>query len=373
MLSLRTLLPAAAAALAVCAAAVPTAGADVDRARLTHEYSATITTDVDYNIARTGTNDLGVWSSQLDDEFTVKTEIPRIRFVGGMPSYNNPAYSTATATRGHLLAITAGSGSPVTCTGNEIQDLAGGAVMGVLSTDVRQFKVRVLDGLTRRLGSCSGPYPAFLMRYDMLGAPLGEGYFDATVDFPGARLGSDHAQLLHGEVSGAKCPGYDEDTTVCLLTWDAEITFHHVSSVDEGTPPPLTPEELPEIGKPTPPAPRPVPKTKAYTVQAASLDARAGTVTVPVRCASACSGVATASLPTARAAAAAKKAKKRAKGTLATARFRAAAGTTAKVVLRIPKAQRAKVRRAKALTVRLAITPQGGTPVTETLKVKRGR
>lgn len=369
MLSLRTLLPIA-ATLAVCAAAAPaTQAADVDRDRLTHEYSATIKTDVDYNIARSGTNHLGQWSMQMDDEFTVNTEVPRIRFAGGLPSANNPAYSTATATRGHLLMVPAGSGSPVTCTGNDVRDLAGGAVMGVISTDVRQFKIRVLDGITRRLGQCSGVIPEFLMRYDMLGAPIGEGYFDTTISFPGARLGSDHAQLMHGEVSGPKCPGYDEDTTICTLTWDAEITFHHVSSVQEPTPPPMTPEELPVPGVPTPPAPRPVPKTKAFTVQAAKLDAAAGTVTVPVRCASACSGVATASIPTAKAAAKGK----RKPSALATTRFRAAAGRTAKVVLRIPKGKRAAVRKAGRLTVELVVRPQGGTAVTEILAVKARR
>lgn len=359
-----TLRSCLAAATALTALATPAAASAQSTVR--YDYGVVIAGTVSYNQAREVPSEDGIGYEQLDDETSFRVVVPRTSFHEDFGEYTARALGTVASKRGHIR-ITPPKGPTFTCADHRVTDFTGGSFGTSWTRASTSVRVRVLENLTTSIGGCTGGLPPHLKRFDSFGAPVGQGPFDAKFDFPRSRIGDGTITFpISGGAAGQDCPGYDEETVLCSLTWEGTVTFTRTGEAivpqDEGLEVPLVPTPP---AKPTPPVP-PTAEPALKTLAGAKLTATEAVV--PITCAAACTGTATATtLPGARAAAAKKTARP-----LATTRFTARAGAPTKVVVKIPKARRAAVRKAGGVRITLKVTSAGRT-TTRTLVVRAPR
>ncbi|HEX8085043.1 MAG TPA: hypothetical protein VF529_12200 [Solirubrobacteraceae bacterium] len=347
--------------LAACAAGAPPAAADSVRT----DYAVSIEGRAYYNVARITHTEDGEQSHHEDNEFTFKTEVPKVSFLDHIGGDSTVSMGSATGVRGHLATVNP-NGARIDCDGSEIVDFQSGRLDAQYNGTSSTYKVRVLEAVQVQM-DCAGLGP-YQKRFESFGAPLGSGFWDGELTFTPGLVGQQEVRFpISNVVTGPDCPGFDEETTLCELSWKAWVVFRKtgwedVPDNEDDLLVPLVPDQ------PAPPAqPEPVRPAAKPLVEAATTAAKltATSVSVPVTCATGCTGTATATLGggKARAAADAKP--------LARKRFTIAPGATKRITLAIPKRARKAVRRAGAVKVTLAITPSGGPKQTQRFSVKR--
>ncbi|MDQ3740788.1 MAG: hypothetical protein M3389_07570 [Actinomycetota bacterium] len=346
-------------ALAACTAAGAETAAAADAVRT--DYAVTIEGEAFYNVARVTHTEDGEQTHHEDDQFTFRTEMPKVSFfdhVGGDPE---TSMGSATGVRGHLATVNP-NGARIDCDGSEVTDFRPGRIDARYADGHTTYDVRVLEAVQLKM-DCSGLGP-YEKRFDTLGSALGNSSWDDEFTMPGGSIGQDEIRVpISNKVTGPECPGFDEETTLCELSWEAEVVFRKTGWEDVKE----DPEELNvPIVKPQPqpaPEPQPQPAKAAFeTLPGAKLGATS--LSVPVACAAGCTGTATVTLAGGKARAAAVK-------PLARKAFTVAPGATKRIVVTIPKRARKAVKRAGGVKVTLAVTPTGGTRTTKRLTVRR--
>jgi hypothetical protein len=214
----------------------------------------------------------------------------------------------------------------------------------------------------------------------MFNRPFGEGTFDAAFELPAESIGMgtiiQHVHAAPAHRSPQWCPKTDEWTVSCEFGWIGKVTFtkieehkygfetlpegqdlaKQVEAIVKGQPPvtPPAPPVPPSTGTPAPPLPPGVFVPKLPGKKATRDGAK---LRFPVHCIHGCT--ATAELRTA-------KGRKPVRLRFAVPATRAAEP----VAVTVPKAARAALRRAKAATLRVVLTPPAGARVRATLAVR---
>ncbi len=353
---------ATALTVAACAAAgaQPAAADPVIRT----DYTVVISGEAFYNVARVTPTEHGDQTHQEDQQFTFRTEVPKISFFDQVGGDSTTTMGSATGVRGHLATVNP-SGGRLDCDGADIADFRAGQLDAQYSGGRTAYKVRVLEAVQIEMDCGSvGKYPK---RFDAMGAALGSSVWDDEFTMPAGSVGTEEIRIpVSGQVTGPECPGFDEETTLCELSWTADVVFKRTGWAE-------VPGDGDDLFVPLVPDPQPQPQPQPQPVQPA-FDTPAGAklstsaLSVPVSCATGCSGTATVTLAGggARAAAAGRP--------LARKQFTVAPGATKRIAITIPKRSRKAVKRAGGVRVTLAVTPTGGTRTTKrlTVKLKRG-
>jgi hypothetical protein len=218
---------------------------------------------------------------------------------------------------------------------------------GVIPTpdpNVEALGVRMLGGIGFLLPSCTGILngAAQSIRIGTGAETIPLGPWDQEFDMPHEAIGMGKIiQLLDANVTDEHCPGTDEFTASCALTWKATVTFVRKAKHGGGVPKP--PAADPHLAL--------VPTPKAAKLRRTARRAKA-----TLTCSVACSGTATLMRGSHR---------------LARVRFTAEAGEPETVVLRLRPKARHELHVARMVRIELRVTPVGGgTPVRRTLLVK---
>lgn len=348
--------------LAACTAAGAETAAAADVVRT--DYTVAIEGEAYYNVARITHTEDGEQTHHEDDQFTFRTEIPKISFFDEVGTDATTTLGSATGVRGHLATVNP-NGARIDCDGSKVTDFVSGQMDGQSSGGATTYRVRVLDAVQLEM-QCSGLGP-YAKRFDSLGAALGSGMWDDEFTMPGGSIGQEEVRIpVSNRVTGPQCPGFDEETTICELSWEAEVVFRKTGWEDVGDDDDLVVPLGPNPQPAPQPQPQPQPVQPAFdTLPGAKLSTSA--LSVPVSCATGCSGTATVTLAGGRARAAA------ATKPLARKAFTLAPGATKTIAITIPKRARKAVRRAGAVKVTLAVTPKGGAKQTKRLTVKLRR
>lgn len=366
-------------ALAACAVGAAPAAAQIEEEEhvsIKTFYTVAIDGEAFYNVARITPTKWGDQTHHEDNQFKFRTDIPQIEFFDEIGDDSKRSLGTATGIRGHIATVNP-NGSRIDCDGTDITDYEPGRLVGTIADKATPYKVRVLESVQMAMDCVPGG------RYNKGFRSFGEvgtGMWDADFTVPASMIGQEEMRFpVSKTVTGPDCPGFDEETTICELSWTAEVVFKKTGwsevrygdaaedGVREERHYPVQPGE--PLVVPQPQAPQPQPQTDpapAFAMLPGAKLSRSA-LTLPVSCASGCAGTVTATLagPKARAAAAAKP--------LARKAFKVAPGGTAKVRLAIPKRSRTAVKRAGAVKVTLAVTPTGGVRQTKRLTVKLRR
>lgn len=368
--------------LAACAVGAAPAAAQIEEEEhvtIKTFYAVTIEGEAFYNVARITPTKWGDQTHQEDNQFKFRTEIPQIDFFDEIGSDSKISMGTGSSVRGHVTTINP-NGSRIDCDGSEISGFEPGRLVGSMAHKATVYKVRVLQAV-RILMQCNGlPYEKGFQSF----GDVGTGMWDAEFTVPMGMLGQEEMRFpIANTVSGPECPGFDEETTICELSFEGEVVFKKTGwsevrygdaakdGVREERHYPVQPGEPLVVPQPQPqpqPEPQPAPVQPAFEALSADASLSASALTVPVTCAAGCAGTATVTLPAGAKARAAAKAKP-----IAKTRFEVAPGATAKVRVKIPARARKAVRRAGAVKVTLAVTPTGGARQTKKLTVKLRR
>jgi hypothetical protein len=321
------------------------------------EYDVTIEGEATYARNQAYPVPYGFTEEHQKAAFKWKTHFPSVTFIDKHVGVSGIPTTTVTDIDASLYVSIPTPEGPKTggCTGSALSappspGWFGAGVMPTPDPNVEALGVRVIGGVGFLLPNCTGiaaggGAQSFSIGSGAESIPLGP--WDHEFDMPHEAIGMGKIiQLLDANVTGRDCPGTDEYTASCALTWKATVTFvrkaKHGGTVPKPPKPPVTDPPL----LTTPP--------KASKLRRTSKRAK-----VKLTCRVACSGTATLMRGSHR---------------LARVRFTAEAGEPETVVLRLkPKAQR-ELHRAQIVRIELRVTPEGGgTAVRRTLLVKLRR
>lgn len=250
---LRSILLALAAVLVVPAGTATAAG-------FTH-YTAHLEATISYNHVQdaSGGNG-GTWhfTRHEEEHYTTKLKavMPMVTFSGGrMQDYGLGAWveTWTTGTRAWREDDSWSGVDEVSCTADGKRYGQGRGGMQPVAAGADLIDLRLTNGF-EITGDCDdgrsdGGKIGGLLASDR---PLGQGALDKIFAIPAAAVGTGKfAQHLTGGAEGEKCPGHDQDTTSCTVTWNATITFIRDDLAGE-----TDPVDWQHQNAPVPPLPR---------------------------------------------------------------------------------------------------------------------
>jgi hypothetical protein len=358
LINTRTIATVLAVAACTAAGAETAAAADVS---IRTDYSVEMTGTGYYNRASVQPSSVGELVHQEDEQFTFRTEIPKVSFIGAVGSDSERSLGSATGVRSHLVVSSGGKVS-LECDGSNVTDYAAGRLDAQVPENGNPvFDVRIFETLNVTM-NCNLGVGAYPKKYESTG-PVGSGWWDTRIQVPRSQVGQEQIVLpLNGGRKGQACHGWNQYTTLCEHSFEGTIVFKKIGWEEL----PHDPDELlVPLTKPAEPNAPAAAKPIVEAVTTAARLTRTG-VSVPVSCPTGCSGTATVTIAGRKARAAAAKA-------LARKTFTVAPGATRAVAVAIPKRARKAVRRAGGVRLTLDVTPTGGTRTTKRLAVRLGR
>ncbi|HWT93225.1 MAG TPA: hypothetical protein VN238_09535 [Solirubrobacteraceae bacterium] len=380
----------AAAALTTAAAALACGAAPAHAVAITETtYDVTVEAKVTYGHAWHRDFDRGAFEEETTDAVaTVKTTIEDVLFRDGKlmnPGHWGLGDVTVTGTGQRTRRFRA--------TGDQLQTESFACTPDGLSTLGRtilddnpdmleplgpgeRLTVRITEGLRASM-PCPGSYPMEIELADF--APFGQGLIDADFDLPGEAIGMGTIiQLIHStpaQEAAERCPGRNDSTTRCAYSWEGTVrfdrtrheTFGSTPPAQQPTPKPADPPLAPLVPQGPPADDESDLLAPLVPVKTATLSPKGDRLSFRAACPAGCAGTLTLTTSGARAAAAAA-----AKGTKV--RFTVKPSSKARTVtVKLPAAARKAVKRGRKVTAKVTLTPKGGTALTRTLAVTRGR
>ena len=347
------------------------------------DYAVMIEGTVAYSRADSWPSPYGAYTWDEQAAFKWRTQF-NSTFIGNSVAMTSSPSTEVTQVDAELANTIPTVDGPRTgaCTGSSHREPTGsGRLAPSLITDPTAAKeildIRVLDSVLLDLPNCTG-----LLAGNRGGiavtngdALFPNGPFDTPFDMPHEAIGMGKIiQLLDDTVTGSRCPGYRDGTVSCSLAWSAKVTFVRTGQQEIGPVPDPAPGDE-DLVVPLPgddedlviPLPGPDEDLIIPLPPRGKLSPRAERAQLSLRCATACSGQATAFAAQDRGHASASRA-------LARTRFTGAPGRTTTVTLRFrPQARRA-IRRAGGVRVVLGVTPRtGGRPTRRTVLLQLPR
>jgi hypothetical protein len=374
------------AALALCAAWAPSAGAMTQT-----DYAVTIEGSASYVRHDADPGPLGDWTQDASAEWSWKATIPSVTFFDNRFSSTSVGSGTGTVKNAsYTLTIPTPEGPKVgSCTGKSWETPPQAPVMtgttekpeGATSEGIY---IRVMDGAGVRLDTCSGTLKGSTQGLFLGSSVVGRtNAYETFFEMPHEAVGMGKIiQLIDRTVTGTSCPGYTDSTDSCTLKWKATVTFVRTFHAEVGEPEVKpAPQEEQAPAPPSPPAPKddlddlfiPLPDPPDSDDDlfvplpgSAKLAPSGASASVAVLCPTGCTGTAVAT-PLARGARAAA-----ARKALARTRFAAKPGRRTTVRLRFGARARRAVRRAGGVRIALSARPRGSAPARHTVTLRSG-
>lgn len=318
----------------------------------------------------------GEWTRQEEASFKWRTRFPLVSFIGkGLGAVSAAPTTTVTAPEAtsHESIPKPDGAMTGDCSGNLLAAPASGAWFGGsiapdLDPNTEDVGIRLIGDVSIVLPSCSG----ILRETDWVNVhgtdrQLGAGPFDADFSLPHEAIDMDRIiQLLEGNLSGARCPGYEAVTTQsCALTWKATVTFVRTAQSELGP----GAEELDDsVFVPLPAKRAPVDVEDLFVpLPSGKLEPNAKQAKLTLTCSVGCTGTATAYLPSRGASASVAR-------PLAKTRFAAKPGRAKTVTLRFPARVRPLIKRAGGVRVAInAVAPSGGGKISRAVVLRLPR
>jgi len=332
------------AAIAALGVALLLVGTSTAHAVTITEYDVTIEGEATYDLKESYPVPYGFTEEHKKAAFTWKTHFPSVTFIDKTVGISSQPTTTVTDIDASTYVSIPTPQGPVTggCTGSLLTGPPGPGWFGagVIPTpepNVEALGIRVLGGIGFLLPACTGSAAGGGGQSFTIGTggeTIPTGPWDQEFDMPHEAIGMGKIiQLLDANVTDAGCPGTDEFTASCALSWKATVTFVRKAKHGGVPKPPKPPAADPDLEL--------VPTPKAAKLRR---DAKKAKVTLT--CSVACSGTATLMRGSHR---------------LARVRFTAAeAGEPETVVLRLKPKARHELHRARIVRIELRVAPTGG-------------